>query len=215
MQTLPAGDQAALATVTAVITIAITFFDLVSTFSTGAPSARQLNKSGWWWGFLFANGVLSVLLWMFLQRYPPFRSWNPWAFSLAIGLAYPAFARLKFATVTLNEQQVSIGLEGLYDGAREYVYARINESLRIRRTAKAQALMVGHDVKSLGRKVRFDIEFDSLSSVDEKAARLKWLLNVVKDDSIDDEDKKQFLAIALINGAPMQRRYRRTAAPSV
>jgi hypothetical protein len=202
MRTFPVGEQAALAALAAVLAIAITFFDLESTFGTAALSARQQHKSIWWWGFLLANGALSVLLWIFLQGLSPFRSWNPWAYALAIGLTYPALVRLKLTTITLNDQKVPVGLEAIYEKARDFVYARINVAVKAERTAKAQELMADNDLTSLGRKMRFDIEFDSLISEGEKVRRLKWLLEVLKDNTISDEEKKLILAIALTNGAP-------------
>lgn len=200
---LPVGEQAALAAVTAALTIAITFFDLESTFGTAALAPRRVRKSIWWWGFLLANGALSVVLWIFLQNHSPFLSWNPWAYSVAMGLAYTALVRLKLATITLKDQSVPVGLDAFYEGAREYVYARINVAIKADRTAKAQQLIAANDLKSLGKKMRFDIEFDSLISADEKVRRLKWLLDVLQDETVDDEDKKQILAIALTNGGPI------------
>lgn len=212
MRTLPVGEQVALAAVTAILTLAITFFDLESTFGIAALPARPIRATAWWWGFLIVNGALSILMWVLLQAYPPFRSWNPWAYSFAIGLAYPALVRLKLTTITINDQKVSVGLERLYEGAKEYAYARINAAVKANRTAKAQRLIATKNLKTLARDVRFDIEFDSLVSFDEKVRRLEWLLGVMNATTIDDDEKKLILAIALISGSPPLRKVSANAA---
>jgi hypothetical protein len=198
--TLPVAEQAAGVIVTAALTAAITFFDLESTFRTAALAPRHARRTGWWWGFLLINAGLSAALWFVLRNYSSFRSWNPLAYSLAVGLAYPALIRLKLATVTVKDQPVPVGLEGLYDGAREYAYARINLALMAQRKARARKLMANNTLTWLGREVRLNIQFDSLASADEKVRRLSELTTILDDPALDEDGKKEALAIILVNG---------------
>jgi hypothetical protein len=204
---LPTAEQVALASVTGSLAIVITFLDLESTFSTGGSSLRRLRgSSAWWWGgFLFTNGALAVLLWRLAQGQPTLSSWNPWAYSFAIGLAYPALVRIKLATINLKDQNVPIGLDALYQSAQNYVYIKINLAVKADRTARAQQMMAANDLKSLARMMRFDIEFDSLIPVEEKVWRLNWLLEILNESTVDEEEKKQIIATALTNGAPSLR----------
>jgi hypothetical protein len=177
-----------------------TLFDLDRTFGSGALPSRTARKTLWWWGFIIINAGFATAVWFALRNLSPFLNWNPWLYSVAIGIGYLGLVRLKFATVTLRNQEVPVGIETFYEAARQFVYTRINQAVKAERIARTQLLIAGHDLKSLGRSVRLDIQLDSLLPAPEKAVRLAWLLQVLQDKKADEDQKKLILAMYLASG---------------
>ena len=130
-----------------------------------------------------------------------FSTWNPWQFSAIVGVSYLAFVRLKFATVSYQNQEIPVGLDTFYESGRQFVFRRINEQTKADREKIARRYIDDNDLKSLGNKVRLNIELDALLTPQEKKTRLTWLLQVIQDESFDEEQKKLTLAIYLASGS--------------
>ena len=179
----------------------ITLFALDSTFIVGGQNAKRAYRSAWWWGFIVANAALACAVFFSLRHADAFASWSPWAFSVAIGVGYLALVRLKFATISYQNQEVPVGLDTFYESGRQFVFRRINEQIKADREVTAQRYLEENDLQTLGKKVRLSIELDALLAPEEKRTRLRWLLLVIQDERFDQEQKKLTLAIYLASGA--------------
>jgi hypothetical protein len=185
--------------VSAALAGGITLFDLDKTFIIGGQGARRAYHSIWWWMFIVANAALASGAFFILRGISAFSSWGPWQFAGFIGLGYLALIRLKFATVTLNGQEVPVGLDAFYQSGRDLVFRRINDQITAERIAAANQFVEDYDLKGLGREVRLKIDLDALLSLEEKKTRKAWLLKTLQ-DQVPDDEKKFTLAIYLASG---------------
>jgi len=178
----------------------VTLFDLDQAFFAPGPGPNRTRRSGWWWGFVAANASLAAVVFFALRGVKPFADWNPWLYATAVGISYLGLVRLKFATVTYKSEEVPVGLDTFYESGRQFVFKRINEMVKVERQKKAETLIAGHDLKSLGSQVRMNITLDSLLTPEERKTRLSWLLTVIQDNAFDDDQKKLTLAAYLAAG---------------
>jgi hypothetical protein len=178
----------------------VTLFDMDRTFVVGDVGGYRVYRSPWWWGFIAANCATATIVFFCLRNLATFQTWNPWLFAAAVGVSYLAFVRLKFATVSYQNSEIPVGLDTFYESGRQFVFKRINQEIKADRGRIARKLIEENDMKSLGNRVRLDINLDALLTPEEKKTRLTWLLQVLQDPGFDEEQKKQTLAIYLASG---------------
>jgi hypothetical protein len=186
--------------VSAAIAGAVTIFDLDRTFVVGGPQSSRVHRSTWWWAFILANSGLAITVFFALRHVKFFSAWGPWEFSIAVGVGYLALARLKFATISYQDEEAPVGIDIFYESGRQFVFKRINEAIKREREQVARQYILDNDLRSLGSIVRLSIELDALLTAVEKKTRLTWLLQVLEDTTFDEEQKKLTLAIYLASG---------------
>lgn len=188
------------ALLSAAIAGGVTLFDMDRTFIAGDVSGYRVYRSPWWWGFIIVNCGMAAAVFFGLRPLTTFQEWNSWMFAASVGVSYLALIRLKFATVSYQNSEIPVGLDTFYESGRQFVFKRINEAIKVDRARLAKGLIDDNDLKSLGNRVRLDIEFDSLLTPEEKKTRLAWLLKVLQDPGFDEEQKKTTLAVYIAAG---------------
>lgn len=179
---------------------AVTLFDMDRTFIVGNASDSRVYRSFWWWGFILANCGIAAAVFFGLRSLSAFQGWNSWLFAAGVGVSYLAVVRLKFATVSYQNAEIPVGLDTFYESGRQFVFKRINVAVRAERSRAAQRLIDGNDLKTLGNRVRLEINSDPLLPPEERKTQLAWLLKVLQDPVYDEEQKKMTLAVFLTSG---------------
>src|SRR5207302_7529757 len=119
------GEQLPYA-IAGIVAAVLTLFDLDRTFYIPSTVRWKVVLNLWWWGFVITNGILAGLLYALLHDQPPLQNTAEPVRAILVGLGYLALVRLKFTTFTVQGQDVALGLEPAYEGAKEYFFKRIN-----------------------------------------------------------------------------------------
>jgi hypothetical protein len=193
MEQLVTGTTAAL----------LTLFDLDRTFYVPARVHQKIALYTWWFGFIFVNGALAVLLYQIAGNVEALNSLNVYLKAVAFGIGYLAIVRIKFATFNFQGNQVPFGLEAFYDAGKGFVFRRINSIAIQARRDETTDLANTRTLKDLATDAKFSIGADALLSAEEKASRQKWLLKILQDNATTEEDKKITLANYIKSGQMM------------
>jgi hypothetical protein len=153
----------------------------------------------WWWGFVIANGLVAAMAYQIADPFFP-ASWHPWVRAVAVGLAFLAFIRLKFATFKVHDKEVPFGLEAFYDEAKRFVFKRINQIAKAARYDETVQLASTLALQELVRRVKLSIEQDSLLTPEERRDAKAWVLTVINDHEADEYEKKTALANYFLSG---------------
>lgn len=187
----------------AAIAACLTLFDLDDVFyvpkskigTLWARFTRWLSLSCWWWGFILANGVLAAALYALLKD-EVFKGTNPLIAASAAGLGYLAMARLKIATIN----EVPIGFEFFYERSKKYVYKRINKITTHTRQAELREMAASKTVEQLVEDVYLALQTDALLSGEDHREIRKWMLGILEDKTIAENEKKLYLGNFLLSG---------------
>jgi hypothetical protein len=184
--------------VAAAITAILTLFDLDRHFSVPRRVRWDPWLNTWWWGFVLVNGLLAAGLYELFAGKPPLDTAGSFFGGAAVGLGYLALVRIKFTTFSRNGQDVPVGLEPLYEGAKSYFYRRINQIARAALNQEAEAMAKDETltVKVLVSRAEQNVRLDRLLSEDEQKAVQAWIRSVATDKS--DEERKRLLLITFI-----------------
>lgn len=177
----------------------LTLFDLDRTFYLPRKVEKKILLRVWWWGFILANGVLASLFDLFLRQTEALGGTDPLFAGLGVGLAYLTLIRLKLTTFTVQGKEIPAGLELVYEGAKEFVYKRINRIALEARYEETVRLAAEQSFQELANRAKLRIEQDALLGADEKARLRDWLTGVLKDD-VDEGQKKNMLADFILAG---------------
>jgi len=176
----------------------LTLFDLDRHFSVPRSVRRDPGLNLWWWGFVFVNGILATLLYGLFAKQPPLDALNPLIGGFVIGLAYLALVRIKFTTLSKNGQDVPVGLEPLYEGAKSYFYKRINQIARaaINKESDVMSMDKTMTLEKLQGVAENNIRNNKLLSKTEQEELRDWIISVAKDKG--SEDRKRLILISFI-----------------
>ncbi len=174
------------ALVSGAIAALLTFFDIARTFYM--PSGkRRVNFLLWAVLFVLANGLLASLLYQAVKNFGSLASLSPYLRAVVVGASYLVLVRSKLATIKVQNEEVPLGLEYLYNAAKEFVYKGMNRISIAGLTEEALSLTQGQTLKQLATTVSAYITNNNLLSEQEKTARKAWLLKVLQDSTTDDE----------------------------
>jgi hypothetical protein len=189
-QWLLAGGVAALLTV----------FDLDRTFYLPAATHRKVRLYSWLVFFVLANAGIAISLYIGLGNTEPFKNMGPVVRSLAIGLGFLAVIRAKFTTFKVKNQEIPFGFELLYEAGKGFVYKRINRIAKDARYDETTDMAGKNSLADLTRRARLSIDQDALLSQDDRNTAKAWLLDVLKDQATDEEEKRLVLANFILSG---------------
>jgi len=179
----------------------LTWFDLDRTFYVPARAQQMRRLYTWWWAFIVGNGLLACGLDLGVRDLEVFKSWTPWLRGLAIGAAYLAVIRVKFTTFEIGGKPVPFGFELIYEGAKGFVYKRINRIAKAARYDETIDLAQRLSLKELETRARLSIQHDALLTDDEKQANYDWLQRVVSEAKPpDDLNQRTDLAGFILSG---------------
>ncbi len=188
----------------AVIAAAVAFFltlvDLDRTFYIPAKVPQKIGRYIWWFGFPIGNGILAGLLYTALDGMPALKSMPVWLRALTVGAGYLALVRLKLTTIDMKGKEIPFGLELIYEGAKAFVYKRINRIAMTARFTETVELAESLSLAGLTARVKLAIEQNSLLSPEDRSRLKAWLLRTIQDASATDVEKRQALANYVLSG---------------
>jgi hypothetical protein len=178
----------------------LTLFDLDRTFYIPSTTQQMLKLRAWWVGFVVVNGVLAGALYLVLEPWEELGDLDDTMRALLVGMSYLAIVRLKLTTARIEGKEVPVGVDLLYEGAKEFVFKRINKIAMDARRTESQDLANKESLSNLGTKALQTIRVDALR-VDRLRAK-KWVLDIIKDPDPDttELDKKLVLAEFVLSG---------------
>jgi hypothetical protein len=178
----------------------LTLFDLDRTFYVPARVQSKLALRAWWWGFILANGLAAAGLYAIFKDIEALRGMNPTLKAIVIGVSYLALIRSKFTTFNIQGREIPFGLEALYEGAKSFVYKRINSIAKAARFSETTQLAASETLLALAARAKLSIDQDALLTADDKRKAKAWLLTVLQDTRITDEEKRATLADFILSG---------------
>jgi hypothetical protein len=150
--------------------------------------------------FIGINGLLSILFYCLFVTNKAFVNWTPIWKASALGLMYPALIRSKFATLTVDEREVPLGLDLYYEKIRKSFYKRIDRLVRDEEYAAVIALAEGNSSDELLQKAKFVIDSALAQSNAEKEERRNWCYKLENDQNASEQQKKMYLASFILYG---------------
>ncbi|WP_218079574.1 hypothetical protein [Anthocerotibacter panamensis] len=178
----------------------LTLFDLDRTFYVPAKAAKKFLLYCWWWGFIAANGLLAALLYVNIYDLEALKGFPLGVRALLVGSAYLAIIRAKFTTLPIAGKEVPVGIELVYEGAKTFIFKRINQIAKAARYEETNALALASKLEDLGRRAKLSIDQDALLSLEEKNSAGKWVLEVLQDQNSNDLEKRTALANYILSG---------------
>ena len=178
----------------------LTLFDLDRTFYLPARMQSKVALRAWWWGFILANGLAAAALYVIFKDIEALRGLNPVLKAIVVGISYLALIRAKFTTFNVQGREVPFGLEALYEGAKGFVYKRINSIAKVARFNETTQLAASETLAALAARAKLSIEQDALLTSDDKRRAKAWLLSTLQDPNTSDEDKRAALADFILSG---------------
>ncbi len=180
------------------VAVLLTLFEIARTFYV--PKVPQHRRVFLWWGggFVLANGILAVLLYSGVRNLGPLQPLNGYVRAFLVGASYLILVRSKLATIKVGEQEVPLGLEYVYNAAKEFVYKGMNSRSVASLTEEAAQLAGRQSLKELASTVNAYITNHNLLTPQEKTARKAWLLKTLQDATTDDE-KRLILATYILS----------------
>ena len=160
----------------------------------------MLALRAWWWGFILANGLAAAALYVIFKDVEALRAMNPMLKAIVIGISYLAIIRAKFTTFNIQGREVPFGLEALYEGAKGFVYKRINKIAKAARFTETMQLAAEQTLSALVARTRLGIDQDALLTLDDKRKAKAWLLSIAQDPNTSEEDKRAALADFILSG---------------
>ena len=186
-----------------VVAAVLTIFDLDRTFYFPSLLKKKLQLWAWYWLFVIINGALAYGLYLLVANTTPaLASLNVWLGAIIVGCSYLAIIRAKFTTLQIGGKDVPLGLELLYEAAKQFFYKRINRIARKAREEETLALAGKKTLVELGHQATLAIHQDALMTPEEKRLTKEWLLKVIKEGQAqpDDSDQRNAIADFILSG---------------
>lgn len=185
---------------TGIIVALLTLFDLDQTFYIPSNTEQKIRLYAWWWGFIIANSMVASLLYYAVADIEAIQKIQPEFRGVAVGLGYLALVRAKLTTLKVQDKEVPLGIELFYEGAKTFVYKRINRIAKQARREETKKYVQENSLKDLELEAKLDINQDALLTETQKKEWRDWVDKVVKDKNKDDIDKRIALAIYIKSG---------------
>lgn len=179
------------------VAAAVTYFELDQVFSFPKKSPGRWGIRLVSGAFVLVNAGLAFALYALLHRASILSDVDAWLGGLLVGAGYLSLVRLKFATV--NDQP--FGFEFFYDLAKKYAYRRINRRVIEARQTAAKQLADQTSLADLVTKAKMNISLDSLLDEEEQSEAKAWILRVVDDGEVAEDEKKLILADFVLSGS--------------
>jgi hypothetical protein len=176
----------------------LTFFDIARTFYMPSATKRKVTFLLWAVFFVLVNGALACLLYQAVKDFSSFSSYNPYLKAILVGASYLVLIRSKLATIKVQNEEVPLGLEYVYNGAKEFVYKQMNRISTQALTEEAATLAGQKTLKELASTASAYITNNNLLSEQDKTARKAWLVKILQ-DATTEEDKRITLATYLLS----------------
>jgi hypothetical protein len=177
----------------------LTLFDIDRTFYVPEKSDRRLLLYTWQGIFILFNAVLAAGIYNAFNEMETLAQLPPVLRGIVIGAGWLALFRSKFTTLEVQGRDVPLGLEAFYEAAKGFVYKRINQititARRVETLMKAES-----GLAELGQEALLRIEQDALRNDAEKRNDKAWLLEILHDQEMSDQDKRLALAHFILSG---------------
>jgi hypothetical protein len=174
----------------------LTYFDIARTFYMPSGKRRAYFLL-WAISFVLANAALACLLYQAVKDFNSLASLSNYLKASLVGASYLVLVRSKLATIKVQAEEVPLGLEYVYNGAKEFVYKGMNRISIKGLTDEAEALAKEQTLKQLASRASAYITNNNLLSDQEKTARRAWLLKILQDGTTEDEKKVTFATYIL------------------
>jgi hypothetical protein len=183
----------------------LTLFELDRTFYVPKAAQDRAKLWGWVGFFVIVNGVIASVTAAVLRTNDSFASWQ-WAVQgLAAGLSYMAVVRVKIATLKFGQEDVNVGVELIYDYAKDYVFKRINKIAKAARRVEVGTLISECTLVELVLRARQEVLYDELLTPAQSIQLQQWILSVVEPDDLTEDEQKLFLANYVCSGRQVSR----------
>jgi hypothetical protein len=177
----------------------LTLFDIDRTFYVPEKSDRRLLLYTWQLLFILFNGVLAAGIYNAFRDVETLAQLPPVLRGIVIGAGWLALFRSKFTTLEVQGRDVPLGLEAFYEAAKGFIYKRINQititARRVETLKKAESSLA-----DLGQEALLRIEQDALRNDAEKRSDKAWLLEILHDQEMSEQDKRLALAHFILSG---------------
>lgn len=178
----------------------LTIFDLDRTFYVPKKKSRALSLWGLWYGFAAANAGLAIAIETAVRNLKPFVQWYAPVRGAVVGLSVLAILRLKLTTFSFAGKEVPFGFELFYEGAKGFVYKRINAIAKEARLTETMELATSKSLPDLMVMARLNAEQDALLDANERAMDKAWILQVQADSQSTEAEKRAVLANYILSG---------------
>ncbi len=148
--------------------------------------------------------MLAAALYGIFGNADSLKSTDPRLRAALIGAGYLALIRLKLTTFSVQGREVPFGLEAFYEGAKNFVYKRINRIAKAARYDETVRMANTYTLAQLVSRARISINQDAIMMPDEKRAALTWLLGVMQDAGTQDDEKRAAIADFILSGQRVQ-----------
>lgn len=150
--------------------------------------------------FIAVNGLLSAGLYFLFVDNPGLQGFSPPFRAIGLGLAYPAIVRVKFTTLKIENKEVSVGLDAIYENIKHSLYKRIRRIVREAEFQEVKEYASRYDLNYLLERARFEMDRDlSLNSAERENTK-NWLIKLENDTNSGMEEKKIYLADFILSG---------------
>lgn len=177
----------------------LTLFDLDRTFYIPEKIDKRVRLWCWWWGFVVVNAVLGGSFYWFFGDLEQLESIKSPIRALVVGASYLAIVRLKITTIDMNGKPIPLGLELLYEGAKDFFFKRINRIAIAARRDETMALASISSLQDLKWKALHRAKVDAMVSNLDRVQIEDWIRKVCN-DSIEEFEKNLALADYILSG---------------
>jgi hypothetical protein len=144
--------------------------------------------------------VAAAALYTIFKDIEALRGMNPTLKAIVIGVTYLALIRAKFTTFNIQGREIPFGLEALYEGAKGFVYKRINSIAKAARFSETTQLAESQTLQALSARAKLSIDQDALLTDDDKRKSKAWLLRLLQDQNTPEAEKRSALADFILSG---------------
>lgn len=178
----------------------LTLFDLDQTFYIPKQFKGKVALYFWWVAFILINGLLAAGAYNVFGQVDGLKGLHSWLRALLVGISYLAFVRIKITTFKFQGQEVPVGVEALYVGAKNFVYKRINRIAKEARSVETIERATNMALADLVSQARLAVNQDAILTAEEKKTNVAWILSVLQDAATTDFDKRAALADYILSG---------------
>ncbi len=186
--------------VTCFVSCALTWLEIDQTLYVPSLVKKRVFIRTCVWIFIGINGLLSIGLYFILVDNQALASFNNSFKSILLGLAYPALARIKFTTLKINDKEISVGLDLVYESIKNSFYKRIRRVVRDAEYEEVVEYAQKNTLEYLQNYARFSIDRNLSMSAAQKENDLNWCKRLEDDNDATEANKKMYLADFILSG---------------
>ncbi|WP_206070246.1 hypothetical protein [Nodosilinea sp. P-1105] len=132
-------------------------------------------------------------MYFILEENAALRDLRPPVRAFVVGIGYPALIRLKFTTLKVDDREVSIGLEPIYENIKNSLDKRIRRIVQEAEFEEVKNYANSKTLPELLQRAQFQvgqIGFDS----EKRGEYMSWCESTANDEKSTEMDRKIFLA---------------------